>query len=83
MLGSVTCCGETFKNELVSIGGQCWSAELKSPHTTHRIYELAMLNEVLAVNCHGYLESVRSNMAMMQPAPFFKDELSSTVVAGR
>jgi hypothetical protein len=77
LLGNVTCCGETFSNQLTGIGGQCFTAELRNPVTTKRIYELAMLDEVLAVNCHGYLENVRSNIAILQP-PVFKEEFTKS-----
>jgi hypothetical protein len=68
----MNCCGHQV-NELVGIGSTCMSAELKS--SAKRIYELAMMDDVLAVNCKGYLESVQLTQLTLKEPPLFKEEM--------
>lgn len=61
---------ETFHNQLVGMNGLCYTAELRNPIAMKRLSELALLDDILAVDCHGYLESVRTNALLASPSQF-------------
>lgn len=68
--GDVTCCGETVHNQLVGLAGLCYTAELRNPLAMKRLSELALLDDILAVDCHGYLESVHADAILTPRSPF-------------